>query len=70
MAFRRWPVPVIDTVGELAAFLELEVGALEWFADVRGLERIVADERLRHYRYRACRAPPARRGCSRRRSRA
>jgi RNA-directed DNA polymerase len=51
MAFRRWPVPVIDTVGDLAAFLGLEVGALEWFADVRGLERVVAEERLRHYRY-------------------
>ena len=46
-----WPVPRIDTVGDLAAFLELEVGELEWFADVRGLERVVRDERLRHYRY-------------------
>ena len=51
MGFARWPVPRIGTVGELAAFLELEVGALEWFADVRGLERVVRDERLRHYRY-------------------
>ncbi|MDA0163197.1 reverse transcriptase family protein [Solirubrobacter ginsenosidimutans] len=51
MAFARWPVPRIDTVGDLAAFLGLEVGALEWFADVRGLERVVNDERLRHYRY-------------------
>jgi hypothetical protein len=46
-----WPVPRIDTLGDLAAFLELEVGELEWFADVRGIERVVADERLRHYRY-------------------
>ena len=51
MGFGRWPVPVIDTVGDLAAFLGLEVGALEWFADVRGLERVVRDEALRHYRY-------------------
>ena len=51
MGFRRWPVPVIDTVGDLAAFLDLEVGALEWFADVRGLERVVARRGLRHYRY-------------------
>jgi hypothetical protein len=51
MGFRRWPVPEIDAVGDLAAFLELEVGELEWFADVRGLERIAGDERLRHYRY-------------------
>jgi hypothetical protein len=32
-----WPVPRIDTVGDLAAFLELEIGELAWFADVRGL---------------------------------
>ena len=47
----RWPVPRIDTVGDLAAWLALDVGELEWFADVRGLERVVDDERLRHYRY-------------------
>jgi hypothetical protein len=46
-----WPVPRLDTVGDLAEFLDLEVGELAWFADVRGLERVVADERLRHYRY-------------------
>jgi hypothetical protein len=51
MGFARWPVPRIDTVGDLAAFLGLQVGELEWFADVRGLERVVDDERLRHYRY-------------------
>jgi RNA-directed DNA polymerase len=47
----RWPVPRIDTIGDLAAWLGLELGELEWFADVRGLERIVDDERLHHYRY-------------------
>jgi retron-type reverse transcriptase len=31
--------------------LELSAGQLEWLADVRGLERTVADERLRNYRY-------------------
>jgi RNA-directed DNA polymerase len=46
-----WPVPRIDTLGDLAEFLDLEVGELAWFVDVRGLERVVADERLRHYRY-------------------
>ena len=51
MVRARWPVPRIDTVGDLAAWLALEVGELEWFADVRGLERVVDDERLRHYRY-------------------
>ena len=47
----RWPVPRIDTVGDLATWLALDVGELEWFADVRGLERVAPDERLRHYRY-------------------
>jgi len=46
-----WPVPRIDTQGDLAAFLELEHGQLAWLADVRGLERTAADERLRNYRY-------------------
>ena len=51
MARMPWAVPEIPTLGDLAAFLDLEAGALEWFADVRGLERHVADARLRHYRY-------------------
>ena len=60
MGALRWPVPRIDTVGDLAAWLELEPGELAWFADVRGLERVRRDERLRHYRYSRCRAdgPP------------
>lgn len=48
----RWPVPVIPTAGDLAAFLEIPIGQLDWFADPRGLERIVGGEALRHYRYR------------------
>ncbi len=47
----RWPVPEIPTLGALAAWLEVSDSRLEWLADVRGLERHVADERLRHYRY-------------------
>ena len=46
-----WPVPRIDTTGELAERLELDAGQLGWLADVRGLERHVTDERLRNYRY-------------------
>ena len=46
-----WPVPRIDTTGELAERFELDPGQLDWLADVRGLERHVADERLRNYRY-------------------
>jgi RNA-directed DNA polymerase len=46
-----WPVPRIDTVGDLAERLELDAGQLAWLADVRGLERVAASERLRNYRY-------------------
>jgi hypothetical protein len=51
MGRTRWPVPPLATVTDLAAFLELDYGRLQWFADVRGLERSVATERLRNYRY-------------------
>ena len=39
MAPSRWPVPRIDTVGDLAERLELDPGQLAWLADVKGLER-------------------------------
>jgi RNA-directed DNA polymerase len=48
-----WPVAEIDSVDDLAERLELSPGQLAWLADVRGLERTVADEKLRNYRYRA-----------------
>jgi retron-type reverse transcriptase len=48
---RPWPVPRIDTTGELAERFELDAGQLAWLADVRGLERLVTAERLRNYRY-------------------
>src|SRR4051794_28226038 len=51
MGRRRWPVPAIDTVGDLAERLELDPGQLDWLADVRGLERTVRDRRLRNYTY-------------------
>lgn len=51
MGRRRWPVPVIATVGELATFLGLGDGELAWLADARGLERSVTAERLRNYWY-------------------
>jgi RNA-directed DNA polymerase len=47
-----WPVAAIESVPELSERLELSTGQLAWLADVRGLERTVADERLRNYRYR------------------
>jgi RNA-directed DNA polymerase len=51
MGRARWPVPPIDTVGELADRLELDPGQLAWLADVKGLERHATQERLRNYRY-------------------
>jgi RNA-directed DNA polymerase len=47
----RWAVPEIETVGELADWLGTTASELAWFADLRGLERGVADEPLRHYSY-------------------
>ena len=51
MARTRWPVPELASPGDLAAWVGVDPGQLAWLADVRGLEREVADERLRHYRY-------------------
>ena len=51
MAPTRWPVARIDTLGDLAEWLELDAGQLAWLADRRGLERTVAAEKLRNYRY-------------------
>jgi len=47
-----WRVPAVPTLGELSHFFGLTASQLEWFADVRSLERRVTDESLRHYRYR------------------
>ena len=34
-----WPVPAIETAGALAGWLQLDLRDLEWFADLRGLNR-------------------------------
>ncbi len=47
----RWRVPELATVADLAEFLEVTDGQLDWMADTRGLERSVSAEQLRHYRY-------------------
>lgn len=47
-----WDVPPIESVGELAEWLGLEVGDLLWFADLKGLGYRLKNPRLRHYRYR------------------
>jgi RNA-directed DNA polymerase len=51
MARTPWPVPAIASPGALAARLGVDHGQLAWLADARGLERHVADPRLRHYTY-------------------
>jgi RNA-directed DNA polymerase len=51
MGRMRWPVPELADLGALASFLGVQAGELSWLADVRGLERGTADERLRNYRY-------------------
>jgi RNA-directed DNA polymerase len=51
-ADRRPPVVELPSVPVLAERLELSLGQLAWLADVRGLERTVAREQLRNYRYR------------------
>ena len=48
-----WPIAELASVAALAERLELSGGQLAWLADVRGLERRVADEKLRNYRYQA-----------------
>ncbi len=48
----RWPVTPINDPVELAQAVDLDPTMLEWFADVRSLERTVTDENLRHYDYR------------------
>jgi RNA-directed DNA polymerase len=47
-----WPVPAITTSRDLARFLKLEPGELDWFADCQAREGSVDVEALRHYRYR------------------
>lgn len=44
-------VPELNTPGELAGWLGIPIHRLDWYADLRGLNRS-APENLRHYRYR------------------
>ncbi len=52
MRSTRWAVPEIPTMGALAAFLGVDVNALDALADRRGLSRYAPNERMRHYRIR------------------
>jgi len=46
-----WKIPKIDSISELAAWFNLTVGELEWFANLRDLGRKQRDTRLAHYYY-------------------
>jgi RNA-directed DNA polymerase len=47
-----WNVPVIETAGDLAAWLRLDPADLDWFADLKGLGYKANRAPLRHYHYR------------------
>lgn len=49
MGFARWPVEKLDTLRDVAKWLDLDDADLDWFADTRGLERMVKVDPLRHY---------------------
>lgn len=42
-------LPDVPTPGDLAAWIGVTVGELEWFADLRGLQRGADDDPLAHY---------------------
>ena len=58
-AARAWPVPAIESVGELAAWLGLSASELAWFADLKRLLARVAngDGPMSHYYYRVLAKP-------------
>ena len=49
---RGWALPVIETLGDLADWLCLSIGELEWFADLKGLGYKLRNQKLHHYHYR------------------
>jgi hypothetical protein len=50
-AAQAWNIPQIKTIGQLAAWLQLTVRELEWFAQTRGRAGEGSSERLQHYHY-------------------
>jgi hypothetical protein len=47
----RWEAPAVGDLADLARFLGLDDGELDWFADRREINRYARDEQLRHFRY-------------------
>ncbi|HWF48164.1 MAG TPA: hypothetical protein VG168_14240, partial [Bryobacteraceae bacterium] len=56
-AAASWPVPAIETVGDLADWLAVTPSELSWFADLKALGYKDPRSRLRHYSYRILRKP-------------
>ncbi len=52
MAGPRFPVPVLDDLAALAALLRVDPDRLDWYADVRGMQRRAPEGPLQLYRYR------------------
>lgn len=50
-AAASWDLPSIATAGALADWLQVSVGELDWFADLKQLGYKTDASRLRHYRY-------------------
>ena len=51
-AARMWAVPRIESVGELAAWLNVNDTELEWFADLKRMNARAKSGALQHYHYR------------------
>ena len=51
-AAAAWELPAIGSAGELADWLRLTPGELDWFADLKALTCHKAGRRLQHYHYR------------------
>jgi hypothetical protein len=51
-AAAHWDVPRIESVGDLASWLNLTAGELDWFADLKGQGYKSAHPKLKHYFYR------------------
>lgn len=51
-ATASWSIPTIASLGELAQWFRLPLREMEWFADLKGLQRSIrSSESLRHYHY-------------------
>ena len=53
----QWDLPAIESIGDLARWLELQLRELDWFADLKGLLYRAKSPRLSHYHYRVLEKP-------------